>query len=86
MTIERFEEIMNDDSIETIFPDDCNVVVGLNIIRKYIPKAGIEGVEHDVIYSVDVEELVNAGITEEDTTKLREINWMINENCLACFA
>jgi len=86
ITIEQFETIMNDESVESKFPEGDNALVGLNIIAKYLPRKGIEGAEHDIIYSVDVEEIVEAGITEEDTRRLKELNWMIEEEtCLACF-
>lgn len=87
MTEERFREIMNDDDIKTEFPIEDNALAGLNIIAKYLPLEGICGADHDVIYSVDVDEIVNAGITEEDALTLRIINWHIDEDCdcLACF-
>jgi len=88
MNIENFRLIMKDSSIKTKFPEGRdNALVGLDIIAKYCPTRGIEGAEHNVIYSVDINELVNAGITKEDAIQLKEINWMIDSNChcLACF-
>ena len=87
MTEERFREIMNDDDSKTNFPKEDNALIGLNIIAKYLPLSGVEGANHDVIYACDVEEIVKAGITEKDALYLREINWMIDEDCdcLACF-
>lgn len=66
---------------------DNNACVGLQIIRKYCPTKGIEGAGHEIIYSVDPDELVEAGITEEDAIRLRDINWMIDSEsgCMACF-
>ena len=66
---------------------DDNAFLGLQIIRKYLPTGGIEGADHDVIYSVGVEELIEAGITVEDAIELRDINWMIDADaeCLACY-
>jgi len=84
MTREQFDDIMNSD-ISTQFPEGDNAIAGLQIIIKYLPKSGIEGADHDIIYSCDVEELVEAGITEEDTRQLREWNWMIQDGYLACF-
>jgi hypothetical protein len=86
MTRERFEEIMDGDSKLGDYDDD-NAFLGLQIIRKYIPKKGIEGAEHNIIYSIDVDRLLEAGIAEEDAIELRNLNWMIDEDgdCLACF-
>jgi len=86
MNEERFIEIMENDDYSLVDFDDDNAILGLLLIRKYIPKAGIEGASHDVIYSVGVEELIEAGITEEDAKKLRDLNWMLYEReSLACF-
>jgi len=86
MTRERFEEIMDGDSKLEDYDDD-NAYLGLQIIRKYMSKKGVEGAEHDVIYSVNIDELLEAGITEEDAIELCNLNWMIDEDgdCLACF-
>ena len=85
MTFEEFETIMEgDDDLMNI--DDDNAFVGLQIIRKYLPKSGIEGADHDVIYSASVEKLLEAGITKEDAIELRRLNWMIEDGeYLACF-
>ena len=85
MTPEEFETIMEgDDDLMNI--DDDNAFVGLQIIRKYLPKSGIEGADHDVIYSASVEKLLEAGITKEDAIELRRLNWMIEDGeYLACF-
>lgn len=87
MDIKRFEEIMKDSTIGIIFRegDKDQTLIGLNIIAKYLPESGIEGADHDIIYSVDCINLVEAGITEEDTIKLREMNWMIKDDYLACY-
>lgn len=89
MTSERFAEIMNSSNIECKLSElnDCNAFIGLQIIRKYLPKKGVEGASHDTIYSVSISQIVDAGITEEDAIRLRELNWMLDENQhgLACF-
>jgi len=87
MTRELFEELMTHD--ETEWEGD-NALQGLLIIAKYfdIKKYVIlEAAEHDEIYSVDVDKLIEAGITEEDTIALRKLNWMIEKgyDCLSCF-
>ena len=86
INLEDFEKIMKDDITETVFlMDKDNALMGLKIIEKYLPQSGIEGAQHDIIYSVEAEELAKAGITIEDSRKLRELNWMIEEGCLACY-
>ena len=88
MTQEKFEEIMTNDKIggKLLSEPGCNALKGLFIITKYLPNAGIEGANHDIIYFVDVNKIVNAGITEEDTILLRKYNWMIEDSSyLACF-
>jgi len=86
MTEERFVEIMENDNYDVDWKG-CNVISGLKIITKYLPDKGIEGAEHDIVYSVMISEILEAGITEEDAIRLRKLNWMIDDNSegLACF-
>ena len=87
MNIEKFEELMSDSEVGGSLLsglNDCNVFLGLKIMKKYIPSAGIEGAEHDVVYSVDIEELIKAGISEEDVIMLNKLNWMVEDDYLAC--
>lgn len=82
MDRERFDEIFSEDSDKW---EGDNAIQGLKIIEKYMPGSGIEGAEHDIIYSVEVDALIEAGITVEDAKKLRDINWMIDDGGMACF-
>lgn len=86
MTEDEFVKIMSDD-IERNFGEGCNACKGLDIIRKYCPNRGIEYADHDVIGSVNVSEIVEAGITKKDVIKLRALNWMLCEKneCLEYF-
>lgn len=86
MTREQFEKIMDGYSNLSAYEEN-NALLGLKIIAKYLPKCGIEGAEHDIIYSVDVDELLEAGIAEADAIELRNLNWMIDDesDSLACF-
>ncbi len=84
ITLEKFQEIFEGDSCLEKYHDD-NAILGLNIIRKYMPTKGIEGADHDIIYSVLVDEIIESGITEEDVRELRNLNWMIESHGLACF-
>ncbi len=83
MNYEQFEEIMNKD-FETSW-EGCNVFLGLEIIRKYLPGEGIQGAHHDLIHSVSIDEIIEAGITENDVIRLVELNWMNDGECLACY-
>jgi len=87
MTLERVLEIFKEDSGWN-FPRN-NAMIGLQLISKYLPleEASIRGADHDIIYSVFPEKLLVAGLTEEDAMKLRELNWMIEDEsgALACY-
>jgi len=87
MNREQFEKIMNgkNGGKDLYHLKDNNAFVGLQIIRKYCPTKGVEGADHDVIYSVPANDLVAADITEEDAIRLRNINWMIEDDVMACF-
>jgi len=82
MTEERFEEIFEETESKW---DGDNTYQGLQIIAKYTDNV-IQGAGHDIIFSEDIETLIENGITEEDVIALRKLNWMI-EDCthLACF-
>lgn len=87
ITRERFEEIFKE--TESEWKGD-NAFKGLQIISDYFEieeGAILVGTGKDVIYSVDIDEIVDLGITEEDAEKLAKLNWMIDEDfhCLACF-
>jgi len=80
MTRERFEEIF--EKTDTDFKKHKKLgdhtLAGLNIISKYIPNYVICGADHDILYSVNIDELIKAGIVEEDVILLRELNFIIN--------
>jgi len=87
MNREEFEKVFDNEDTNW---DGDNTFQGLVIIAKYIDIKEndiIAGVEHDILYSVDVDDIVDNGITLEDAIKLRKLNWMIEEDfdCLACF-
>lgn len=88
MTENEFIQIMDDDKISCKLSDfdGDNALFGLNLIAKYLPKSGIGSAEHDIICACYVSELVEAGITKEDVIRLKELNWMVeNDEYLACF-
>ena len=88
MDRERLLGIMADENMppDLMHEPGDNALKGLNLIAKYLPLKGISGANHDVIYSVGVEELIGAGLTEEDCLVLRRLNWMVeDEEYFACF-
>jgi len=87
MTYEEFIEIF--DTVDSNWDGD-GVLQGALLISKYIDMKTtniIRGVSHGIIYSIDVTELIDAGITKEDVVKLCKLNWMVDSNydCLACY-
>ena len=85
MTEEKFLSIMEDESIETDWRG-CNATQGLLIMQKYLPEKGIAGAGHDAIWGSNIEDLIDAGITEEDVIKLRKLNWMVEDDThMSCF-
>jgi len=87
MTEERLREIFEEDSFTSNLKGD-KALQGLNILAKYFPgKTVLGAAEHDIIYSCDVNEIIAAGITEEDALELKRLNWILDTevDCLACF-
>ena len=88
MTEETFRTIMKGipESIRYTCAD--SIFVGLNLIAKYLPGwTLITGAEHEIIYSVPIFNLVDAGITKEDVIVLRDMLWHVDSEyfCLAKF-
>ena len=81
MTIEEIEKIFNE--VESNWEGD-NAFQGLQILSKYTDNL-VQGAEHDKIWSACLDDIITLGITKEDITKLAKLNWMIDEDCLACF-
>ena len=68
MTKEKFIEIINSDPKELTSYEDRVV----------------QGAEHDMLYSEDIEVLISAGINEAEVQKLRDLNWWIESNDYLC--
>lgn len=82
MTEERFEEIF--ETTESEWEGD-NCFQGLQIIAKYTDNV-VCGAGNDEVWSEDVDNLIEKGITEEDVKSLAKLGWWIEENSyLACF-
>lgn len=65
-----------------------NAYKGLQIIAKYIDTEKtdiVSGASHDQIWSVDLEKICKAGLTEEDAQALAMLNWMEEDGSLSCF-
>lgn len=87
LTLKRVQEIFDED-VNADFTGD-NFLKGCMIIAKYVDITKDEIVVaagHDIVYCLDVESAMEAGMTEEDFLALSKLNWIIeNENQLACF-
>jgi len=82
----EFDKIMDGDSHLENYPNKDNTLLGLNLINKYLPEDDVlTGADHDIIYSVGVDQLLEAGLTKEDAIELRNLNWMTQDDYLACF-
>lgn len=79
ITRAEFEAIMDADvTINNI--SKSPILIGLNIVEKYIPGSEICA-EHDIIYSADIDDILDDGLTKDDAIELRKQNWMIDEDC-----
>ena len=86
MSFDEFIKIMEDDDADPcINYNDDTAVMGLLLIRKYLPKAGITEAGYNIIYSVDADELSEAGITIADAKLLFTMGWMVQDNQLCHF-
>ncbi len=84
MTKDELKEIMNGDSELGAYRGKNRVLLGLNIIAKYVPDFDMSPA-HDIIYVCEVDELREAGLTKADAKELQKMNWMIDGEC-DCFA
>lgn len=81
MTRERLDEIF--ESIESKWEGD-NAFQGLSILSEYTDYV-LHGAMHDKIWGPDVDKILEAGLTYHDAVKLRQLNWMIEDDGFACF-
>lgn len=80
MTQERLVEIFEE--CDSDWEGD-NAYQGLQILAKYNSNI-IIGAEHDIIYSLVVDDIIES-LTEEDAIALRKLNWMLDREQFACF-
>lgn len=85
---------MNREELYKIFENEDaewegdNALEGLNILSKYFSgQTVLQAAEHDIIYSVSIDDALDAGLTENDAKRLSIINWMLDDDndCFACF-
>jgi hypothetical protein len=65
---------------------DCTIFLGMQILRLYIPDAKIESTHNNTVWSVNINQLLKAGLTTEDCLTLKELGWYLctKSNSLAC--
>ncbi len=78
MTTEDFIEIFENTDSDLSSVEGDNTFMGLQIMSKYVNNL-VQGADHDIIYGPDIDELIEAGITEDEVKQLRILNWMIND-------
>ncbi len=81
MTKEQFEAIFKEHCPYDSFESKSQILKGLNIIAKYLPNVDIGAAEHDQVWaSCEIDELIAAGIIEEDAQRLWKLGWLISED------
>ena len=86
MTVEEVEEILDETESDRILGDD--IFLGLQILVKYNkPGKGrvVQAAEHDEIYSIGVEDAIEAGLTPEDVVMLGKLGWRVQEEAFHHF-
>jgi len=58
--------------------DGDSAFLGFQIISKYT-KNIIQGADHDIVYSIGIDEAIELNVTDEDLTELARLNWFIND-------
>ena len=83
MKSEDFYKLFSDEDYCNMDSNGDATFRGLVIISNYIDTSKNRIIQsgHDVVYSSDISELIEAGISEEDANKLKEDNWFIDSEC-----
>lgn len=81
---EELEKIFDEDN--DINWEGDNAFLGLEILSKYTEHL-IQGAGHNIIYSIDIDGILEKKITVSDAVDLRKLNWMLCGECdsLACY-
>lgn len=83
MTRERLEQIFEETKSDSNWEGD-NAFRGLQILSKYTDNL-IQGAEHDIIYSCDIETVIE-DLSEKHAIALAKLNWMLHDGeHFACF-
>lgn len=84
MTRERFDDIMDQDIPWGNRIEGNTIFKGLAIVNEYVENYDIEG-GHEIIYGIEIDELIEAGVTEDHVLELNKMGWFIDEDyeCLA---
>ncbi|MFC1644498.1 hypothetical protein ACFL08_00550 [Patescibacteria group bacterium] len=78
MNLKKFEEIM---SKNRRFYSGDGYFEGLVIIKRYLPDSqSLSAVSDGHAHSVDGDDLVEVGISEDDTKKLASLGWQFDED------
>jgi len=85
MVLEQFKKLLDAGKETSTIHHQCEALLGLVLISKYLPSKGVECAHNNTIYSVMVEDLITAGIVATDVTLLGNYGWMIEDEYLACF-
>ena len=76
MTIKELEAIYDE---EAGYVEGDSIFQGLEILARYAGgKRVIQAAEHDEIYSLRIEDVLEAGLTRGDAVDLRDFGWNIS--------
>jgi len=82
MTVKDVEKIFYE--VEEVEWVGDNALQGCNIIAKYVENV-ITGSSRSEIFSVSIEDLLVANVTEVDIVRLSKLNWSLSDGYLSCF-
>ena len=77
MTKEEIIDLFKNTNVNHSEEND-NTFLGLSIIAKYSNYV-VQGASHDVIWSEDLDNLIDADITDEDIIRLAELGFFIED-------
>lgn len=76
---ENFKDIMEQDYETDYDRKGCDVFDGLAIMRQYVNNDLIVAADHDIVYSVEIQELIDGGINLGDVVQLGKLGWHVSE-------
>lgn len=82
---EEIEKIFESTDSELHKIKGDNAFMGLQILSKYTDNL-IQAAEHDIIYSISLDDAIELNVSDEDLIQLAKLNWMIYDgDGLACY-